>query len=139
MQMKSLLVIAVLAACGGKQTSPSEPTGPSEPAGPVTDTRTELEKRLDAACKALEPKVVECTVEDAKAAHAAGTLSKAQLDDLTRPPILAKLAEEWEAKCDKRDRSSRQVRVLEVCFKEEQQCAPLMDCLLYVDNPNPAN
>lgn len=134
MQMKSLLVIAVLAACGGKQPPPSEPT---EPPGPVADTRTELEKRLDAACKALEPKIVECTVADAKAAHAAGKLTKAQLDELTKPPILEKLADEWEEKCDKRDRSSRQVRVLEVCFKEEQECAPLMDCLLYVDNPNP--
>jgi hypothetical protein len=25
--------------------------------------------------------------------------------------------------------SSRQVRVLEVCFKEEQECGPLMSCL----------
>lgn len=136
MQMKSFVLIAVLAACGGKP-APQEPLGPAEPPGPVTDTRTELEKRLDAACKALEPKIVECTVDDAKAAHAAGTLSKAQLDDLTRPPILEKLAAEWEDKCDRRERSSRQVRVLEVCYREEQECGPLLDCLTYVDNPDP--
>jgi hypothetical protein len=136
MQMKSFVLIAVLAACGGKPT-PREPSGPADPPGPVTDTRTEFEKRLDTACKALEPRIVECTVADAKAAHAAGTLSKAQLDDLTRPAILEKLADEWEDKCDRRDRSSRQLRVFEVCFKEEQECGPLLDCLEYVDNPNP--
>ncbi|MDX2093813.1 MAG: hypothetical protein SFX73_38615 [Kofleriaceae bacterium] len=135
--MKSLFVVAALAACGGKQPPPSEPTSPTAPVGPVTDSRSEFEKRLDAACKALEPKVVSCTVDDAKAAHAAGNLTKAQLDEITKPPILAKLADEWEEKCDKRDRSSRQLRVLEVCYREEKECAPLMDCLLYVDNPNP--
>jgi hypothetical protein len=135
MQMKSFVVIAALAACGGKQ--PTGETGPAAGSGApaVADTRTPFEKRLDAACKALEPKIVDCTVADAKASLDAGKLSQAQFDDLTQPGILHKLADEWEEKCDRRDRSSRQVRVFEVCYREEHECAPLLDCLAYVDHP----
>jgi hypothetical protein len=31
--------------------------------------------------------------------------------------------------------SSRQVRVLEVCDKEEQQCGPLVSCLGHLNEP----
>ena len=39
------------------------------------------------------------------------------------------LDKDWETKCNKADRSSRQVRVLEVCHAEETQCEPLLSCL----------
>jgi hypothetical protein len=135
MQMKSFVVIAALAACGSKQPADTTPAPGSGEPSVVADTRTPFEKRLGAACKALEPKIVDCTVADAKASVDAGKMTKAQFTDLTQPSILHKLAEQWEEKCDRRDRSSRQGRVLEVCYREEKECGPLLDCLANVDQP----
>lgn len=128
--MKSFVLILSIAACGGKQTTGGGAgTGSDELPGPVADTRTPFEKRLDAACDALGPRLTQCAVDDSQAELAAKRISQAQFDELTSPQMRAALDKDWETKCNKADRSSRQVRVLEVCHAEETECEPLLDCL----------
>ena len=128
--MKSLVLILAIAGCGGKQTTGSGTgSGGDEHPGPVADTRTPFEKRLDAACDALGPRLTQCAVDDSQAELTAGRITKKQFDELTNPQMRAALVKDWETKCNKSDRSSRQVRVLEVCHAEETECEPLLDCL----------
>lgn len=117
-------VAVVASGCGG-----AAPATAAQPPS-TTDTRTDLEARRDAACEAIAPKLTECAREDAAAELGAGKLKKADFDRDTAPEILRKNTEEFIAECTAwRDISSRQVRVLEVCFKAEPQCGPLRDCL----------
>jgi len=132
------VLVTMLAACGGKQT-PEPATGSdtgsaADPPGVVTDTRTEIDKRRDVACEATGKKVTDCAVADARKEHAAGRLSKEKLDSITEPAIQKKNAEEFEAKCDVPEMSSRQVRVLEVCMKEESECGPYLACLDHLND-----
>jgi hypothetical protein len=132
MTMKSL-VFVVLVACGGSKPTPTTGggSGSGDP-GVVKDTRSELEKRRDAGCEKLKPRLVQCAVEDAKASLDAGKITKAQFDKDTAPEIRAKLGEKWLEACEV-EMSSRQVRVLEVCDREEQQCGPLLGCLAHLN------
>lgn len=125
--MKSLVLILTIAGCGGKQTTGGG--GSDEHPGPAADTRTPFEKRLDSACDALGPRLTQCAVDDSGAELTAGRITKKQFDELTNPQMRAALDKDWETKCKKADRSSRQVRVLEVCHAEETECEPLLDCL----------
>jgi len=132
MAMRSLFLIGAIAACGGKQPTSAGPGGGSgddEHPGVVADTRTPFEKRLDAACDALGPRLTQCAVDDSKAELAAGRITAAQFDELTSAQMRAALDKDWATKCNRPDRSSRQVRVLEVCHAEEIECNPLLDCL----------
>lgn len=116
------------AACGGAQ--PAQSTRTSDGQGAATDTRTEFERRLDAACSALGPKLTACAVEDSRADLAAGTITQQQFEEATKPDLQRALTADWNKRCNRPDRmTSRQVRVLEVCFREETACAPLVDCL----------
>jgi hypothetical protein len=99
----------------------------------VADSRTPLEKRRDAACDELAPRLTQCAVDDAKADQASGKISKAELDKDTSPDILRKNTAEAKKAC-KVQLSSRQVRVLEVCMKEETECGPLQDCLGHIND-----
>ncbi|MGE0551351.1 MAG: hypothetical protein AB7O24_22605 [Kofleriaceae bacterium] len=130
MVMHRIFLIAALTACGGSQ-SPTGSTGPDQPV--ASDTRSELERRRDAGCEQLGPKITECALADAKAALAAGSIKQAQFDQDTAPAVLKKNTSEFIDQCKTHQLSSRQVRVLEVCFKEEQECDPLLACL---DNLN---
>lgn len=132
MVMRSFVVIAMLAACGAKQT-PKGGEGSAEPTGAVVDPRTPIEKRRDAACDALAPRLTQCAVEDAKADQAAGKISAAQLALDTAPEVLHKNTVQARTAC-KVDLSSRQVRVIEVCMKEESECGPLQDCLGHIND-----
>jgi hypothetical protein len=126
------IVALVAAACGGKQTPAGPGSGDPDPI--ARDNRTPIEKRRDAACDALGPKLTACAVEDARQALAAGKITKKQFDEDTTPQLQKALTQDWLKKCKaSRNISSRQVRVLEVCFQEEQQCGPLHDCLLNLD------
>jgi hypothetical protein len=103
------------AACGGPQAS---------------NAKTPLEKRRDAACEAIGPKLTECAVEDARSELAAGRVTQADFDRTTAPEIRHKNTERFIGQCTAwHDISSRQVRVLEVCFKAETECGALRDCL----------
>jgi len=125
--MKWLWLVAVL-ACGGKQSPPPTNGSSEDPPGVVADTRTPIEKRRDTACEALGPKLVQCAVEDAKRDLANGKITQKQFDTDTAPKWQDALKAKWLSKC-KVAMSSRQVRVLEVCYREETACAPLVDCL----------
>lgn len=123
--MKRLALLLALAACGGKAPPPSDPT----PAPAPKDTRTPIEQRRDAACERLGPKLTQCAAEDAKADLDAGKTSAEQYKQDTAPAVLAKNTEVFEQQCKASQMSSRQVRVLEVCFREETACDPLRKCL----------
>jgi len=125
------LAFALLVACGGTQTPP--PRDP-DPVPVVKDTRSPLERRRDAACDQLGPKLTQCAVEDAGRDLANGKITKQQYDKDTAAEVQSKNTEVFGKKC-KVSMSSRQVRVLEVCFKEETQCAPLLDCLSHLNEP----
>lgn len=125
--VRAALALAVLAACGGPQPTAALENTRSDPAPP--DPRTPIEKRRDAACDQLGPRLTACAVEDARADLAAGKLTKAQFDRDTAPEVQRKNTEEFEKQCKGTVYSSRQVRVLEVCFREAARCEPLLDCL----------
>jgi hypothetical protein len=131
--MKHLAFVLLLAACGPKHTDNVGNSDPDPNMTPKQDTRTAIEKRRDDACGTLGPKITTCALEDAKAALDAGKVTKEQFDKDTASGVLKKNTEEFIDACRKSDYSSRQVRVLEVCQKEETECGPLLSCL---DNLN---
>lgn len=138
MAMKSF-VFLVLVACGSGKPAPVGPgsgsgSGSAEPI--VKDTRTELERRRDAGCERVAAKLTECAVADAKAERAAGRMSEKDFKLNTDPQLLKKHTEKYVEGCRIPNMSSRQVRVLEVCFKEEQECDPLVDCLTHLNDRN---
>lgn len=128
--MKRLLLVWLI-ACGSKPAQQTTPPDPEpKPAGPVQDTRTQLEKRRDAACDVVAKRVTACAVEDAKADLAAGKVTKEQFDKDTASGVVAKNAEKYAESCKAhRDYSSRQVRVLEKCPEYESECGPFLKCL----------
>lgn len=129
--------LVILVACGGPQQPQGGGGSAAEPAGVVTDTRTEIERRRDTACQQLEPRLVQCAVDDARAEHEAGRMSKQDFAANTSADVRAKLGDEWMKACTV-EMSSRQVRVLEVCFQEEAQCGPLLACLEHLNDKAPA-
>ena len=130
------LALAFVAACGSKSPPPKDPDPvPPGPTSPVKDTRTELEKRRDAACDVVAKRNTECAVKEAKANVAAGKVKQEQFDKDTKPEILAKNTAVYADKCKaKKDYSSRQIRVLEKCPQYETECEPFLRCL---DNVQP--
>ena len=128
MQLRWLCALAMVAACGGKDTPPAEPVAPAEPAEPA---KSEIERRRDVACEALGPKLTECAIADAKKTMSAEEVAKLELDK-TAPAHTRKFVES----CQAQTLSSRQVRVYEVCLREETECEPLIACL---DNARPTD
>ena len=120
--MKCVLVLLI--ACGGSHHSDS--TGPSnaDPVPVYKDSRTPLEKRRDEGCEAIQPKLTQCALADAKA-----TMSPKELTDLKPEELLASHKQKFLKECKGSAMSSRQVRVLEVCNKSETECDPLAECL----------
>ena len=126
------------AACGGAQRKTDADPVPAPPAasangGPARTPSTPIDQRRDAACEQLGPKLTACAVEDARADLAAGKITKAQLDRDIAPEVQRKNTEKFLEACKGASYSSRQVRVLEVCPKEESECGPMLSCL---DNLN---
>lgn len=121
--MKSMLFVALI-ACGGSK--PPETTGPgnTDPVPVYKDTRTAIEKRRDTGCEAIQPKLTQCALADAKA-----TMSPKELADLKPDELLATHKQKFLKECKGASMSSRQVRVLEVCDHEETECSPLAECL----------
>lgn len=124
MMMKNLAFVILLAACGSKQSSPVTNSGSGGgDVGNFKDTRTELEKRRDAACEQLQPTLTDCAIADAKKSMSPAEYAKLKPEEL-RGAHKKKFLEECEV-----EMSSRQVRVLEVCYREEKECDPLAECL----------
>lgn len=129
-RVSSVIVIALAsAACGGARPAPSSTVDPAvEPTG-APDRRTELERRRDAACETLGPRMTDCAIADARATMSPEELAKLEIES-TAPLHTKKFVEACQAQA----LSSRQVRVYEVCLREEQACDPLIACL---DNARP--
>lgn len=129
-----MVVVVVIAACGGPQPGGGGAGGGTgggdvdQVRPPPPDTRTELERRRDAGCEALAPRLVQCAVDDARAELDAGKVTRKEFELSTSAETRRGLAADWLKKC-RVEMSSRQVRVLEVCFREEQACEPLLGCL----------
>ena len=136
-----LLLSSVLVSCGGTRPANDPPpagggaggAGEGDPPGVVRDTRSPIDRRRDAACDALGPRITACAVEDAQAQHAAGKITKDQLQKDTAAEVQAKNTEKFLEQC-KVALSTRQVRVLEVCPAEETECGPLLDCLEHLND-----
>jgi hypothetical protein len=128
-------LVVALAACGGAAPaqSPREPRPPVD--SPASDPRTPIERRRDTACDQLGPRLTACAVEDARADLAAGKVSRSQFELDTAPDIQRKNTAEFTRTCKATAYSSRQVRVLEVCPREETQCSRLLDCLGHLSDP----
>ena len=128
-----LFLAGAVAACGGRETPPASPGGPATASTSDDEVpaphQTELERRRDAACEQLGPKLTECAAADAKKTMSPEELKKLDLDK-TAPVHTRKFIEE----CKQQQLSSRQVRVYEVCLREETACEPLVACL---DNAKP--
>lgn len=125
--MKRLMIVLALAACGSKP-APAPQSPPSE--SPVKDTRTPLEQHRDAACDIVGKRVSACAKQDSDALLAAGKITQKAHDQATEPAVVAKDAEVYSEKCKaKKDYSSRQIRVLEMCPKYETECEPFLACL----------
>ena len=100
------------------------------PARGPADRRTPIELRRDAACEELGPRLTDCAIADARATMTAEELAKLDLEK-TAP----RNTEEFIAACKRQQLSSRQVRVYEVCLREETECEPLIACLDHVNEP----
>ena len=137
--MKNFAFVLLLVACGPKHSSTVGNTtgsgaGGEDPyPGPVKDTRTEIEKRRDVACETLGPRITACAHEDAKAEYAAGKVGKAEYEKNTAPEVLNANTKKFVESCRQQPYSSRQVRVLEVCQKEESECGPMLSCLDHLE------
>jgi hypothetical protein len=118
--MKSILFF-VLIACGSSQ---KPPPGNTDPVPVYKDSRSPIEKRRDTACEAIQPKLTVCAEADARA-----TMSPKELADLKPEELRSAHKQKFLKECKTSQMSSRQVRVLEVCFKSETECDPLAECL----------
>jgi hypothetical protein len=123
--MKYVILFA-LVACGGSKPEPTNPSGPgsADPVPVYKDSRTPIEKRRDTACEAIQPKLTQCALSDAKA-----TMSPKELADLKPEELLSSHKQKFLKECKGAAMSSRQVRVLEVCDHEETECGPVAECL----------
>jgi hypothetical protein len=117
------------AGCGGKGPV-AQPATTAEPVDPPPQ-RTELEIRRDAACDALAPKLTACAIADARS-----SLPPEKLAELDPDKLAQAHSEEFLADCKSQSLSSRQVRVYEVCVREESECDALVTCL---ENVRPAS
>jgi len=133
--VKSLIAIVfgVLVACGGKHPVSTHEGQGSGSAAPMPDTRSELDRRRDTACERIGPKLTACAVADARTELEAGRIPKKEFELNTAPDVQRKNTDEFVKACEV-PMSSRQVRVLEVCLKEEQECGPLADCLTHLND-----
>ena len=130
--MKKLLVLAVLAACGSKQTPGNGSSAERTPVA-ARDTRTPLEKRRDAACEVSADRGTTCAVDDARKRLAANEIDQKTYNDTTKPDLQRALNRDWLNKCEV-PLSSFQVRVLEVCNRQAVECDEFHDCVQHIND-----
>lgn len=117
-----------MTGCGPKNSPATEPVVTATPTVQVSP----LQRRQRAACAALGPALTKCAVADARASMSAAELAK--LDIAHTAP---KHTEVFIDECNAEQYSSRQVRVLEVCFREESECDLLTECLANIKPVTP--
>jgi hypothetical protein len=120
--MRWLLVC--LLAC-----TPSSPATTTTTPPPPTDTRTPIEKRRDEGCVKVGKMSARCAVEDSNQRFAKGEITKTEHEQAIEPKIVRALADKYTSECRHIDMSSRQVRVMEVCMREETECGPWQSCI----------
>jgi len=127
------LALVLLVACGGTQPAPHN--SGTDPDRTPTDSRTAIERRRDDACEKLAARNTACAVADAKNDLATGKVTQKQFDADTSQQVQAKLSQKFVEKCQAQHLNSYQVRVYEVCMREETECDPLLACLTHVNDP----
>ena len=136
--MRAILLVALSSPRAAASPSPQPPptngdTGSDVPS--AHDTRTAIERRRDTACVGLAPRMTACAVEDAKKDLAAGKVSQKQFDADTSAEVRHKHAEKFIEKCEQQHLNSYQVRVYEVCARDEpDDCDALTACLQHVND-----
>lgn len=120
--MRIAIVLVLLAACGNKNP-PADDTLPDD-RPPDPPPQTELQQRQGAACEQLGPRLTDCAIADARA-----TMTPEQLAELDVEKTAPLHTREMIKQCKEQTMSSRQVRVYEVCMREETECGPLTACL----------
>jgi hypothetical protein len=123
-------VVIAMAACGPKVN----PAPVGNTAAVAAPARSPLEERQAKGCAAVAPTLTACAIADAKANMTPEKFAELQADKLA-----AKHTSEFIKSCTKVAYSSRQVRVLEVCQREETECDPLIACLSNLDAQQPAS
>lgn len=119
-----LTALVAWGACGGGGSPSAAEPAPSGP--PAPPPQTEFQRRQTAACDQLGPRLTRCAYESAKRNLTPEQMKKEQVDAKV-PDHTAKIVDE----CHKQQMSSRQLRVYEVCMREESECEPLISCLEY--------
>lgn len=139
--LAALPIAFALAACGSPP-APQPPTNAGSGDTPaVHDTRTAIEKRRDSACEQLGPRNTACAVEDAAHSLQVGVdpdgkkYTHEMYDRDTSRDVQAKNTEVFVDKCKKQHLNSYQVRVYEVCMRQERDCDPMLQCLQHVRDP----
>jgi hypothetical protein len=122
-------LVLTIAACGGKTPPPNNNGSGEELKGVVKDTRTEFQKRRDTGCEQVANKLTACALEDLKAEFAKGAITEAVYKESSTPAYLAYYTKKYVDSCRMGVTSSRQIRVLEVCYREETECDPLAECV----------
>jgi hypothetical protein len=125
-----LVMVLVCAACGGASQKPDPDPSPHNAASTDTsdvDDRSPMQVRQEAACEQVGRRATKCAIEDTSKQSAD---VRAQADVENTAAINTR---EYVKKCVAQYMSSRQIRVFEVCLREESECDPFFDCL---DNAN---
>jgi predicted small lipoprotein YifL len=128
MRLVTIAFVLALAACGSK--NPKAGDGDTLPDDLRSNgngdppPQTELEKRQGAACEELGPKLTECAIADARATMSPDELAKLDVENTGKIHT-----REFVKSCKAQTMSSRQVRVYEVCMREETECGALTACL----------
>ncbi|MEZ4359219.1 MAG: hypothetical protein R3B48_03495 [Kofleriaceae bacterium] len=120
------LAVALLSlACGGRGAPAERPAGVE----PQPEPASEFARRQRAACAATGERVTACAITGLRAASTKDELAKLDLEKMQQVNSAA-----YAEKCEADALSSRQLRVYEVCLREERECEPFLSCL---DNLTP--
>lgn len=122
--LAALVAASLTLGCGGSAATP-----PAAPATPPA--KTEFQRRQEAACDELGPKLTQCAYESAKRTLTPEQMKKQHVEE-KRADHTALFVEQ----CRAQQMSSRQLRVYEVCMREERECEPLISCLEHAKPQN---
>lgn len=121
-----IVCLMIGSGCGG---SPPASTGnggadPQVGQAAANDGKTEFQRRQEAACEQFGERLTQCAYEDAKRTMTQAEMAKEEVE-AKRPEHTKTIVDQ----CKKQQMSSRQIRVYEVCMREERECEPLITCL----------